>query len=200
MKSLGRLGLNVSTALGVFALCASAYAAGSTLWLLVPGKQAGSLRLQSYPKGLPLGKPDYEDAGMSHYVDLWASTERDKAGMPLNTVVAASTSNGPISGGPGVTLTNVRITSPKFHDAHGLSTGSTLAVIRRFYAHLAAVDGKPAVLADDPRGIAFEFGSARPKPSSRCVAIDIYEPGGYVKFDAVDVREMVEEWKKEPTH
>jgi hypothetical protein len=163
---------------------------------IVPGKQAGSLRIQSYPQGLPLTNPDYSDGAMGQYTDMWVSKERDKAGWPTNTVVVRFTSNGFLANaGPGETVTYVRITSPGFRDAHGLSTGSTLASIQRVYRHLKPEDGKPGVLADDALGIGFDFGVAHPSASSRCIAISIFEKGYPVLYDADDVHSLVDGWK-----
>jgi hypothetical protein len=180
-------------AIAVALLSAAAFASP---YSIVPGKQAGTLRIQSYPKGLPLTNPDYSDGAMGQYTDMWVSKERDKAGWPRNTVVARFTSNGfQANAGPGESVTYVRITSPDFHDAHGLSTGSTLASIQRVYRHLKAEDGKPGVLADDALGIGFDFGVPHPTGSSRCVAISIFESGYGVLFDADDVHGLADGWK-----
>lgn len=163
---------------------------------LVPGKQAGSLKIKSYPKGLPMTNPDYSDGAMGQYVSMWVSNERDKAGLPLNTLVPRFVSNGfSADAKPGDTVVYVRVTSSVFHDAHGLSTGSTLASIERIYPHLKPVDDKPTVLADDALGIAFEFGEERPTSASKCIAISIYDKGGQVAYNAVDVRGMLKDWK-----
>ena len=175
------------------ALGASAHA---STWTLTPGKVAGSLRLKSYPHGLPLAASDYGDAAMGHYVEMWVSKSRNKAGMPLDTLVTESLSNGP-TGRPGVTLFFVRVTSRRFHDSHGISTGQTLAMIRRVYRHLEPADGKSSILTDDARGIGFEFDSAHPSPTSKCIAISIYEKGGQTQFDAADVHQMVLDWREE---
>jgi len=145
---------------------------------------------------VPLAKPDYEDGAMGQYVGMCVSKERDKAGLPVNTLVVKFFSNGFVdNGGPGESLFYIRVTSPEFHDAHGLSTGSTLASIKRVYRNLKPVDGKTGVLADDDLGIGFDFGLAHPTAASRCIAIDVYNKGGSVLYDADDVHGLVADWK-----
>jgi len=180
----------------VAALCTSvvytpALAAGHAV-LIVPGKQLGRLHLQSYPKGPPLGNPDYSDAGMNHETMLW------KSGKGANTLLVETTSNAPIDNGTGYTLHYIRVTSPVYHDSHGLRTGSTWASIRRVYRHLKAWDNKPTVFADNALGIAFEFKSAHPVASSKCIAIAVYEPGGGVwgELNASDVLDMEKDKSK----
>jgi hypothetical protein len=167
-------------------------------WILIPGDRAGVLRLQSYPTELPLGKADFSDAGMSHYVDMWVSKERDARGLPVNTVVARSVSNGPINGGPGERVECVRVTSPRFRTPDGVGPGSTYATVVRRYPHLSQERGYPTVLSNLRRGIAFEFGSAHPQSADRCVAVSIFAKGAVPSFDAKQVSEMIREWKKAP--
>jgi len=192
--NVGRAVVLLAAVVGLIGLSAAKGNAGN--WRLVPGNRAGSLHLGSYPKGLPLAEADYGDAAMGHYIEMWVSKLRNRAGMPLDTLVTESLSNGP-SGRPGVTLFYVRVTSPRFHDRHGLSTRSTFASIRRLYRRLQPTENKPAILSDDARGIAFEFATAHPAPTSRCIAISIYEKRGLTQFDASDVHQMVLDWLSE---
>lgn len=161
--------------------------AASNALLIVPGKQLGKLRLQSYPK-LPMGDPDYSDAGMNHEVMVWKSGKAKDS----NTLVLETTSNEVLAdAGPGYTVHYIRVTSPIYHDRHGLGTGSTWASIHRAYPHLESWDNKPTVLADNDLGIAFEFKTAHPVASSRCVAVAVYEPGGvWEECDASDIRDL----------
>ena len=183
----------VLASIGFALLSTAAFASPSSI---VPGKQAGSLRIKSYPKGVPGVKPDYEDGAMGQYVSMWVSKERNKAGWPVNTLIVKFSSNGFVdNGGPGESLFYIRVTSPEFHDSHGLSTGSTLASIERVYRHLKPVDGKTGVLADDNLGIGFDFGVAHPSAASRCIAINVYDKGDSVLYDADDVHSLVAEWK-----
>lgn len=169
--------------------------------LIRPGHQLGRLRLQNYPKGMPLPSPDYTDGAMFQYNELWMS-RKTKNGLPVNTLLAHITSNAPVeNGGPGYRLSYVRATSRIFHDRHGLRTGRTLATIRRVYRHLAAVDGIPTILADDRLGISFEFDAPHPSGKSRCIAIAIYTPGsGILQHDASDVCAMVADSKSSGRH
>ena len=163
---------------------------------IVPGKQVGSLRIKLYPKGVPGVKPDYEDGAMGQYVGMWVSKERNKAALPVNTLIVKFSSNEFVdNGGPGESLFYIRVTSSEFHDSHGLSTGSTLASIERVYRHLKPVDGKTGVLADDNLGIGFDFGISHPAAASRCIAISVYDKGDTVLFDAGDVHGLVADWK-----
>ena len=181
----------------VAALCTSvvytsALASGSAV-LIVPGKQLGELRLQSYPKGLPIGgKPYYSDAGMNHETLLYKS-----GNAQANTLLVETTSNAPLDK-PGYALHYIRVTSPVFHDRHGLRTGSMLASIRRVYGHLKPWDNKPTVFAADTRGIAFEFNTAHPAATSKCIAIAVYEPGGgvWAEYNAADIRDMKQDSSK----
>jgi hypothetical protein len=158
--------------------------ASSSPVLIVPGKQVGKLRLQSYPKGLPLGNPDYSDAAMNHETMLWKYDGK--------TLLVESTNNAVIdNGGPGYTVHYIRTTSPRYRDRHGLRTGSTFGEIKRSYPHLKSWDNKPVVLADNHLGIAFEFNSAHPAARSKCVAVAVYEPGGvWAQLDALDVLDL----------
>ena len=173
----------VVTALCTSVICPSAFARHADL--IVPGKQLGKLHLQSYAK-LPLPDPDYSDAGMNHEIMVWKS---HKDG---NTLVLESTSNAVVdNGGPGYTVHYIRVTSPMFHDRHGLHTGSTFAEIKRSYSHLTAWDNKPTVFADNGRGIAFEFKINHPGLKSKCIAIAVYRPGGvWQEVNASDISEM----------
>jgi hypothetical protein len=183
MKSM--LKVSVLTVLCASVINTSALASKNAV-LIVPGKQLGTLRLQSYPKGLPLGNPDYSDAGMNHETMVW------KSGKSKNTLLVETTNNAVIDNETGYTLHYIRVTSPVYRDSHGLRTGDTLASIRRFYSHLQPWDNKPSVLADNALGIAFEFESAHPAAGSKCIAIAVYEPGGgvWAEYDASDVRDL----------
>jgi len=171
------------TAICTAVICPSAFARHADL--IVPGKQLGKLHLQSYAK-LPMGDPDYSDAGMNHEIMVWKSKDG-------NTLVLESTSNTVVdNGGSGYSVHYIRVTSPAFHDRHGLRTGSTFADVQREYPHLQAWDNKPAVLADNALGIAFEFDSDHPTGTSKCIAISVYEAGGGVwqEVNASDIKDL----------
>ncbi len=93
---------------------------------------------------------------------------------------------------PGYTVTEIRVTSPKFHTADGLAHGSTLAAIQHRYPK-----GKLSTVSGDfyevgAEGIVFEFASA-PKPGTHCIAVGVVLPGADVGLEtAAQVKDLLE--------
>jgi hypothetical protein len=124
-----------------------------------------------------LRRPDTSDAGMMQTRQVWISKR-----APNHTLFVHTVSNGALNVPPlgGVTIDEVRVTSPWFHTRSGLSTASTLAQIRRAFPRLRREPpdrtvGKTMIYDDSKRGIAFEF--PRNSPLARCIGITAYIPG-----------------------
>lgn len=140
--------------------------------LIAPGHAIGLTPLGHHGAAAlaKLPPPDASDVGMSQQRLVWISKTDPKQSLYIHTVA-----NGVINAKPtsGVTIDEIRVTSPEFRIADGLGSGSALAAIRKHFPHIrpSSRDGK---IYDDPRaGVAFEF-AAKPKASSRCIAIIVH--------------------------
>jgi hypothetical protein len=145
--------------------------------LIVPDQSIGQTHLGRFGADdlARLPKPDADDSGMGKYRSVWLS--KNQAGRK-DTLYIFSIANGPRDIKPldGVTIQLIRVTSPWYHTASGISTGSTLSqILRRVPGARSA--GQSLNLYDDAnQGIAFEFagGVATKSP---CFAITVHPAG-----------------------
>jgi len=179
--------VSASIATSVHSANGSPYTAQS----IVPGQRIGSLQLKSYTGSLPLGKPDASDAGMSHYHYLWVSKRHERGQTRTYTTFAAAVSNAAINGGRGERIGSIRVTSPYFRTASGISVGSTLADAKRRYSHLVPDRDRTNVLIDARAGIAFEYSRPHPSSSSQCIAITVFKPRNPQVFTADQVKDLL---------
>lgn len=168
----------LATAFVLAGLCvtASVSAASAHDFLIVPGHSIGQIALG--PNGAAqlrrLPPPDASDDGMSQQRLVWVSRTSGRT----NTLYLHTTANGALDVRPlsGETVDTIRITSRQFHTQSGISTGSTLAQIRRRFPVTHSASAKNQTLYDDPRwGISFEF-AVPVTPASRCIGITVYTP------------------------
>jgi hypothetical protein len=159
--------------------------------LIVPGQSIGQTHLGRFGANdlARLPKPDADDSGMGKYRSVWLS--KNQAGRK-DSLYIFSIANGPrdIKPADGVTIQLIRVTSPWYDTANGISTGSTLSqILRRFPG--ARSTGQNRNLYDDPnQGIAFEFtGSVTTK--SPCIAIMVHPAGKVNLASAQDVNEIL---------
>ncbi len=172
-QTLGIFGL--AAVLGMAALPPALAQAGSNL--IIPGQSVGQTYLGSNGSFYlnKLTKPDGVDVGMSQTRQVWVSK---KGGQRTDTLFIHTLSNGALNIQPiqGVTIDDIRVTSPWFHTPNGLSTGSTLAQIRHHFPNVRPVDGERTLYDDAKLGIAFEFAQSA-TDRSPCIAIMVHPPG-----------------------
>ena len=160
--------------------------------LIIPGQSIGQTYLGRngalYLNKLP--KPNAVDAGMSQTRQVWVSK---KGGQRTDTLFIHTVSNGALNVQPlqGVTIDNIRVTSPWFHTPSGLSTGSTLAQIRRHFPNVRPVDRDRTLYDDAKLGIAFEFAHAT--VGSPCIAIMVHPSGDVHVADREEVNRVLNE-------
>ena len=149
--------------------------------LIVPGSNIGKTFLGSngayYIKRLP--PETASEAGMSQNHIVWLS------GKPPNTrsLYIHTTANGAMDVKPvdGVTIDEIRITSPEFSTAHGIHCGSSLAQILAAFPKAQPPDAQTGnIYIDSAHGIAFEF-QGNAGNDSPCIAITIF-PAGSPRF------------------
>lgn len=152
--------------------------------LIVPGRSIGQTALGPHGAAIlaKLPKADASDVGMNQRRLVWISKSGPRETLYLHTV-----NNGVIDAKPisGLTIDEIRVTSPDFRLASGLHTGSSLAEIRRQFPHIQRVSHDPKIYDDLRAGIAFEF-ATQPTESSRCTAIIIH-PKGSRRVEGADV-------------
>jgi hypothetical protein len=195
MRGIDRFGL-------VICLCCSLGAtvslgAGSSSLLIDPGVRIGQVRIGEKLETVHhvLGKPSVQDAAMGgKLTEVWRYGLGNKAGG--RKAELAVLFQGPGAGGdprkPTVVV-QIRVTSPYFKTASGISVNSSLAEIKKTYPHLQedrsweqslplASDKQPKEgFVDRDAGIAFEFragASANPEQHDSCVAIHVFHSGG----------------------
>ncbi len=145
--------------------------------LIVPGVRVGQIALGLEPAVLErrLGPPTYSDAAMGKVWNIWRSKSASVGeGDTLSVYSSRGTDDH-------VRVRLIRVTSPFFHTAGGLSMRSPWSLIRRRSPHLRRLDlgnsrVKGAIYDDVAGGIAFEIqgpGSKR----ARCVSITVHERG-----------------------
>ncbi len=157
--------------------------------LIVPGVGIGRTNLgpdgTEYLKRLP--SPDAFDAGMMQDNLVWTSKTEGRA---LQTLYIHTVANGATGAQPesGVTIDQIRVTSPIYHTPGGLHPGSTFAAIRHQFPDVRKVRGDEDIYDDVRRGIAFEFAPGK----TRCIAITVYPKGSVVGVaDAAEVRDVL---------
>src|SRR5579871_3182948 len=182
----------IMAALAVSALSISrTVAVPSDPYLIVPGQSIGKFALG--PHGTQVlkrvGKPTLIDAGMNQTRQVWLTMGRIPATVFIHTV-----NNSVIGAKPtaGITIDTIRITSSKFHIRNGISTGATLAEVRRRFPNVRLErDQKSAVIySDSTRGIAFDFQlPGKNEPLGRCQGIQVFSPngGGPVSPDTISL-------------
>lgn len=172
------------------ALAALPLAAQADGTLIVPGRSIGQTRLGRHGdqdlRKLP--RPDAGDAAAGRQDMVWVSKHEGRAPQ---TLYIHAVRNGALDVKPerGVTIEDIRVTSPTYHTAGGIHPGSARAEVRRRFPHARSVDGKKNELDDARRGIGFEFASAA--PSARCIAISVHPRGSWFDKDAAFVKELL---------
>ncbi len=161
--------------------------------LIIPGQSIGQTHLgrngDLYLNKLP--RPDGMDVGMSQTRQVWVSK---KGGKRSDTLFIHTVSNGALNVRPiqGVTIDDIRVTSPWYHTNDGLSTGSTRAQIRRRFPNARPVDGDRTLYDDARLGIAFEFAQSA-TAKSPCIAIMVHPPGDVHVADMEEVNRVLRE-------
>jgi hypothetical protein len=159
--------------------------------LIVAGQSIGQTHLgrfgADYLARLP--KPDADDSGMGRYRSVWLS--KNQAGRK-DTLYIFSVANGPrdIEPSNGVSIELIRVTSPWYHTANGISTGITLPRILRGFPGVRSTDSSLNLYDDANRGIAFEFAGGA-TAGSPCIAIMVHPPGKVDLTSAKDVNEIL---------
>jgi hypothetical protein len=155
--------------------------------LIVPGQSIGQTHLGRFGADAlaRLPKPDADDSGMGKYRSVWLSkNQADRK----DTLYIFSIANGPrdIQPRSGVSIQLIRVTSPWYHTANGISTGKTLSQILGSYPGARPTDQSRDLYDDANQGIAFEFaGSVTTK--SLCIAIMVHPAGQVNLATAKDV-------------
>ncbi len=145
-------------------------------FLVIPGRSLGrtSLGRNGAAELKKLPPPTASDAAMMHDELVWVSRPT-RSGSP-NTLYICTLSNSVLDPpAPGVTLYEIRATSPLFHTRGGISPGSSLAQIHRRFPHGHLVKTPGSFYVADHQGIAFAFTHA-PKSTTRCAAVSVYPP------------------------
>jgi hypothetical protein len=164
--------------------------------LIVPGLKVGQMRLGETLAAVhrALGKPAIEDAAMGgRLTEVWRGTSAG-AGKAANRQDEVQIYfHGPGAGGdqnkPTV-VAQIRVTSPYFRTASGISVNSSFAEISKSYPRaqpdrdwesgLTPASQKKESLVDSVAGIAFEFragATANSDAHSYCLAIHVFPPG-----------------------
>lgn len=171
------------------AFCPSVLAplsAAPSSFLIVPGHSIGQTKLGLDGDKALTTLPTASDASMGGNLDaVWKS----KDGQTLSIHTHRNDMDDPPK--PGYTVTEIRVTSPKFRTADGLAPGSTLAAIQHRYPKgtLSTVSGSFYTVG--AAGIAFEFASA-PNPGTKSIAISITAPGADVGLEtAAQVKDLL---------
>ena len=178
-------------ALGMAALPPAPSIAGDNL--IIPGQGIGQTHLGKngnlYLSKLP--KPDGVDVGMSQTRQVWISK---KGGKRSDTLFIHTVSNGALNVQPiqGVTIDDIRVTSPWYHTHSGISTRSTLAQIRRHFPNVRPIDGDRTLYDESKLGIAFEFAQSA-TAGSPCIAIMVHPPGDVHLADMEEVNRVLRE-------
>jgi hypothetical protein len=159
--------------------------------LIVPGQSIGQTRLGRFGADelSRLPKPDADDSGMGKYRSVWLS--KNQAGRK-DTLYIFSIANDPRDIQPrnGVTIQLIRVTSPWYHTANDISTGTTLSQILRRFPGARSTDQSMRLYDDPNQGIAFEF-AGRATTQSPCIAIMVH-PAGKVNLASLkDVNDIL---------
>lgn len=157
--------------------------------LIVPGQQLGTVRVDANftTTAKRLGKPDFGDAGLGHYWNTW-NARKSAMHTGIHHSLDVYTENTEADG-PYVRI--IRVTSPWFKTANGLSTECVFSQAQHQYPALKRmaqyapqqVPVSIAVYDEVKRGLAFEFlcdQRGRVGPQSPCLAILVHTPGKQV--------------------
>ena len=145
-------------------------------FLIVPGRSIGQTHLGRngvyYLRNLP--SPDGSDAAMGG--KRWMAWKSKTSRGTLAVSAVSREFDDPPQ--PGMTLLEIRVTSPRFHTRSGVWSGATLTQIRRHFplGHLEPANDNTAWFYTLRQGIAFEF-ARRPSAGTRCIAVSVYPPG-----------------------
>ncbi|MEP7219581.1 MAG: hypothetical protein ABI876_11730 [Bacteroidota bacterium] len=158
---------------------------------IVAGKSVGKVKVgEDFAMVVKtLGDPDSSDAGMGHVAASWGSKRAPGKAAPHRLDIYASFN----AEGSEHVVREIRVTSPRFTTAGGISTGSRFADIAKAYksAHVVATydDGAgPVLIYDDVKsGIAFEVMGPNGSPDGHCVAIIVHETGRPVGMEYLPV-------------
>jgi hypothetical protein len=199
MKGIQWIGVAVTcTWLPAVSVCLGA--GGPSPALIEPGLRAGQVRIGESREAVErvLGKPSDQDAAMGgKLTEVWRSGAGlgNKANGRKEELEIRF--QGPGAGGnprkPTVVV-QIRLTSPYFRTASGISVNSSFAEIRKTYPHSDSEESKEWAnslspgsdkspkegLVDQVAGIAFEFrAGARANADKRgyCLAIHVFPPG-----------------------
>ena len=145
-------------------------------FLVIPGRSLGRthLGLNGAAELKRLPTPTATDAAMMHDELVWVS--RPTRGGGPNTLYIRTLSNSVLdTPAPGVTIYEIRATSPLFHTRGGISPGSTLAQIHRRFPQGRLVKTPGNFYVADHQGIAFAFTHA-PQYTTHYVAVSVYPP------------------------
>lgn len=163
------LPLSLAASFAALPLLSAAPAADT--FLIVPGHRIGQTRLGLSGDKALITLPTASDASMGGNLDeVWQA----KSGHTLYIHTHRNDMDDPPK--PGCTVTEIRVTAPRFRTAGGLAPGSTLAAIRQEYPKgtLSAVAGNFYSVSQS--GVAFEF-AGPPKPNTPCLAVSVFSPG-----------------------
>ena len=182
----------------LFGISISFGAGSSGSVLIEPGLRVGQVRVGEELEAVhrALGKPAAQDAAMGgKLTEVWRSGPG--LGGKARKEELEVFFQGPGAGGdqskPTVVV-QIRVTSPYFKTASGISVNSSLAEIRKIYPHSESEEDRdweknlpPSPdksakegLVDQAAGIAFEFrAGARANADKRgyCLAIHVFPPG-----------------------
>jgi hypothetical protein len=144
--------------------------------LIVPGSSIGKTFLgpngEDYLKRLPTDTAS--EGGMSQDRIVWLSGKQPH----IRILFIHTTTNGALNVKPagGVTIDEIRITSPEFCTIEGIKCGTSFARILAIFPQAHPANENTANIYLDPaRGIAFEF-DEKPRTDSRCIAISVFPP------------------------
>lgn len=150
--------------------------AGQKVGIISIGEQGSSVAVQ-------LGSADFGDAAMQKSISGWYSKTDSAIQIKIyfeNDMTGANT-------GPHVV--QIRVNSTFFKTAEGITTGSNLEEIKKYYSNIQPSlnfsskkgNEKIIVMNDDELGIAFEIDS-----KNICKGITVHKPGhelfGYLQF------------------
>lgn len=174
--------------LAVVLLTLGQLAAQADPFLIVPGKSIGQTHLGRngayYLKKLP--PPTGEDASLGgNLYRVWQA----KTGTGTLYI---HTFRNDILDPPrqGVTVDEIRVTSPQFHTRGGIGPGSTLAQIRRRFSRAQPMGSDRTVYDDAVSGIAFEF-EKKATANMHCIAVTIFPLGDVRITNAAQVRALL---------
>jgi len=152
---------------------AEADTARSGNFTISAGESVGSIELADTKEIIEakLGSPSMEDAAMRRLEESWKLPSPHGNGIWLSVLFIRDVS------GLRYLTEELRVSSPRFRTADGISTQSSLGEIEQHYGKLPRTsfetgNGSIILLDARERGIAFEMDS-----NGKCVAILVHRPG-----------------------